>query len=229
MSSSNVKTPASTSEPVLTALVLAVGAGPHLAEGPKGEASFAAQLTDLLQEKPLPSDELDHLYRYRHGVGLSQALELVGFGGSFQDFVAAQKGRLCISPEGAVETMEKMGEDEAMEVHTSADSESTADPGDVTFDSADYSNIDPVVFDNGDPVAWHSLSGRLASALGELCEQDDEEAPDVEAWRTVGQRVLAAMVDVEDDEEEDLPSGLKLPGWHSVGLRLVNRMSDDEI
>lgn len=223
-------------------MVLAVGAGPALEQGPKGEAALAVQISALLHENvPLACEELDLLYRYQHGVGIRQALQITGIGGTLQEFVAAQKksSLLSLNSEGSIIKAASIPEDplpstedaetsseDCKETSSSADTTSTADDvEDTSFDSDS----------NPDAEAWHALGGRMASALGDLSDSDEEDveeqAPDVEAWRKVGVRVLDALQDIEDDDEE-LPKAIAMAiatPWQSVGARLANRLSDDEM
>jgi len=233
-SSNNIKassTPTAV-EPLLTAMVLAVGAGPVLEEGPKGEAALAVQIAALLHENmPLACEELDLLYRYQHGVGIRQALQMAGVGGTLQEFVKAQKecSLLKLNSEGCImkasATPESTEDAEAITEdckETSADTMSTAD----TEDGADSDS-------HPDAEAWYDLGGRMACALDDLSDSDgeaeEEPAPDVEAWRQVGVRVLKTFRELQDDDEEEpLPKGIET-SWQSVGIRLAHKLSDDEL
>jgi hypothetical protein len=55
------------------------------------EATLAQQLSELLQARDLSSDELGLLYCYKYGANISQALKLIGFGMTLQDFINKQK------------------------------------------------------------------------------------------------------------------------------------------
>jgi len=55
------------------------------------EASLTTQLADLLRARDLSCDELSLLYCYKHGVSVTQALEMLGLGEKLQDFVGKQK------------------------------------------------------------------------------------------------------------------------------------------
>lgn len=55
------------------------------------EATLVQQLTELLNARDLPADELGLLYCYKHGANISQALKLIGFEMTLQDFVNKQK------------------------------------------------------------------------------------------------------------------------------------------
>lgn len=56
------------------------------------ETTLVQQLTELLKARDLSTDELGLLYCYKHGVGINQALKLLGFDGKLQDFIGMQKG-----------------------------------------------------------------------------------------------------------------------------------------
>lgn len=55
------------------------------------EATLATQLADLLRARDLSCDELSLLYCYKHGVAVTQALQLLGLSEKLQDFVGKQK------------------------------------------------------------------------------------------------------------------------------------------
>lgn len=222
MSSSNVKMPTSGVEPLLTAMVLAAGVGPNLTEGPKGESSLSSQIEALFKNspKPLACEEVDFLYRYRHGVGLSQALHLVGFDGTLSDFVAAQKKTsLRVNSEGFIVRLRSAASDcTDAEVLSTADTNSTADAGESPRDCDS----------NPDVEAWHCVGSRMAATLGQLSLDDDKDedvAPDIEAWHSIGEKVSKAMATAASDEEEE---GEKTEQWQSVGRRLLQRLADDD-
>jgi len=55
------------------------------------ETTLVQQLTELLKARDLSADELGLLYCYKHGANISQALKLIGFEMTLQDFVSKQK------------------------------------------------------------------------------------------------------------------------------------------
>ena len=55
------------------------------------EATLAAQLADLLRARDLSCDELSLMYCYKHGMAVTQALQMLGLGEKLQDFVGKQK------------------------------------------------------------------------------------------------------------------------------------------
>lgn len=55
------------------------------------ETTLAHQLAELLKARDLSPDELGMLYCYKHGVGVNQALKLLGCQGKLQDFIVKQK------------------------------------------------------------------------------------------------------------------------------------------
>jgi len=59
------------------------------------EATLAQQLNELLQARDLSSDELGLLYCYKHGVSITQSLNLIGHEGKLVDFLQKQKA-ICI-------------------------------------------------------------------------------------------------------------------------------------
>eukprot|EP00929_Paragymnodinium_shiwhaense_P077718 TRINITY_DN4006_c0_g1_i1.p1 TRINITY_DN4006_c0_g1~~TRINITY_DN4006_c0_g1_i1.p1 ORF type:complete len:552 (+),score=142.82 TRINITY_DN4006_c0_g1_i1:191-1846(+) len=56
------------------------------------EQMLLTQLTELLQARDLPCDELCLLYCYKYGASVSVALKAIGFQGRFEDFILQQKG-----------------------------------------------------------------------------------------------------------------------------------------
>lgn len=55
------------------------------------EASLVKQLSELLQARDLSCDELSLLYCYKHGVSVTQALQMLGLSEKLQDFVGRHK------------------------------------------------------------------------------------------------------------------------------------------
>eukprot|EP00929_Paragymnodinium_shiwhaense_P077719 TRINITY_DN4006_c0_g2_i1.p1 TRINITY_DN4006_c0_g2~~TRINITY_DN4006_c0_g2_i1.p1 ORF type:complete len:558 (+),score=173.97 TRINITY_DN4006_c0_g2_i1:193-1866(+) len=56
------------------------------------EQMLLTQLTELLQARDLPCDELCLLYCYKYGASVSVALKAIGVQGRFEDFILQQKG-----------------------------------------------------------------------------------------------------------------------------------------
>ena len=49
------------------------------------------RLADLLRARDLSCDELSLMYCYKHGMAVTQALQMLGLGEKLQDFVGKQK------------------------------------------------------------------------------------------------------------------------------------------
>lgn len=193
------------------------------ATGKQGEATLSDQLSRLLEDKAnMAVDELDLLYRYRHGFSITDALNFIGFDGKIQEFFDEQK-RFCLR-EGHV-SLKTAGPEEPTKIdaavlaHVQEDcakglDDETTSVADTASTTDEEESCHPDSDSDVDITGWHSLGNRLVAALGSpsLNEETDVDAA---PWKVLGDRVAAAISASDDEEGEDISA------WHDVGTRFL--------
>lgn len=192
------------------------GSNSLLIAGEQGEASLRKQLSGLLGQQEMEVEELNLLYCYRFGLSIIEALKVIGFDGPLQDFAVKQKcflmqnGRMSLATTKAADEPQKESTQE-LETISDAETDSTLDGDD---DKASCCESDSDV----DIEHWHSLGGRILTALSSPNEDHYEADSNAVSWKEVSDRVVVALEADESDEEEDhCPDAGE---WRNVSARV---------
>lgn len=213
----------SKAESMLTSAVLAIdGSKSVLNVGEEGEASLRKQLSGLLGEKEMEVEELNLLYSYRFGLSIIEALKMIGFDGPLQDFAVKQKcffvkdGRMSLAAATGIDEPQEESTKE-LETISNAETDSTVDD-DNDKDSCCEGDSDV------DIEHWHSLGGRVLTALAVSDEEQDEVDFNAGSWKEVSGRVAVALSETNesDEEEDDYPDAVE---WRSVSARVSRKLS----
>lgn len=227
---------------VLTLLAACSSAVP--AVGQEGEAKISEQLTGLLRAKAMTLEELHLLYNYKFGFSINDAVKLAGFNGKVEEFLAEQK---CFSiQEGFISV-------KLIDIVVTVDEAPTCDePARMEEPVATCMTVDgeaasaqralPTVKDFGfEPI----VDGEAASAQRALPNVKDfgfEPASDGAlpsildfGFKNVDDDAsLTSITDTDstaDSESSQFDADLDdidIPGWHSIGNRLVAVLGKDD-
>jgi len=196
---------------VLTLLAACSSAVP--AAGQEGEAKISEQLTGLLRTKAMTLEELQLLYNYKFGFSIDDAVKFAGFNGKAAEFLAEQKrfsiqgGSISVKLVDIVVTI-----DEAPTFDEPAKMEEPV--------GASLQRALPTVQDFGFKPATDERALPTILDFGFKTVDDDASITSI------------TDTDSTTDSEGSQPDAdfdeIDIPGWHSIGNRLVAALGKDE-
>jgi len=193
----NTTKEAATPNFVLTLLAACSNSVP--AAGREGEAKVSEQLSGLLQSKAMTVEELQLLYSYKYGFSIDDALQFAGFNGKTQEFLDEQK---CFSIQEGVVCVK-------LDAVLATVDEPPTQGGATEIEE----HVATIVVGEGLP-AQHALP--IAQDFGFTNVDDDDCACSADTDSTT-----------DDSESSRLDEQVDIPGWHSLGNRLVAALGKD--